>query len=253
VPPSPAPARPAPVQPAPATSLAFDEPPPPSPAAAARPAELPAGTSTSPELGWAGAALTLHSVQTARVPMLIELEVTGHPTVTIDTRFQAFDWQLGLDYFPANPAGVRVSIDLVTMDAPASFALPGQSLDMLLWRIGQIAFPDRLAPWLRAGERYRLERWPDVTSLQPDMDEIRQTAMLANGAFTIDELARASGRSPESVRQLINTLSLVGVLEVVAPDVAPPVVVTAAAVETPEYLRAREGGLFRRLRDRLGL
>ncbi len=215
------------------------------------PAALPAGTATSPELGWAGAALTLHSVQVARVPMVIELEVTGHPVVTIDTRFQAFDWQLELDRFPANPAGVRVSIDLVDMDTPPSFELPGQSLDMLLWKIGQVAFTDRLAPWLHAGERYRLERWPNVTSLQPDMDEIRQTAMLANGAFTIDELARTSGRSSESVRRLINTLSLVGVLSVAAPDVAPPVVVTAPPAA--DYLQAREGGLFRKLRDRLGI
>ncbi len=209
---------------------------------------LPAGTATTPELGWAGAALTLHSVQNARVPMFIELEVTGHPTITIDIRYQAFEWQLPLDRFPATPVGVRVSVELVDTATRPPFELPGQSLDTLLWKIGCAAFPDRTAPWLRAGERYRLHRWPNLTTLQPDMDQMRQTAMLANGDFTIEQLAAYSGRSLEPTRTLVNALSLMGAL-----TVAPPEVVIPAAPVVPTPAPAPETGLFGRLRERLGL
>lgn len=223
-------------------------------ATASAPAALPAGEQAAPELGWSGAALALHSVQTAGVPMLIELEVVGHPPITIDTRHQAFEWQLALDWFPENPVGVRVSIELVDPKAPAPFELPGESLDALLWKIGNAAFPERLAPWLTPGERYQLERWPNVTSLQPDMDQIRQTAMLANGSFTVEELAWLSGRSTDSARRLINTLSLVGVLTI-TPPAAPGAAPEPTLMERKPTIDpvAREGNLFRRLRERLGL
>ena len=236
---------PEPVMPEPAPEATRPTPPAPTVTAPATPA-LPAGTANAPELGWAGAALTLHSVQNARVPMFIELEVTGHPTITVDIRYQAFDWQLPLEHFPTTPVGVRVSVELVDPATRPPFALPGQSLDTLLWKIGCAAFPDRAAPWLHAGERYRLHRWPNLTTLQPDMDQMRQTAMLANGEFTIEQLAAYSGRSIEPTRTLVNALSLMGALTVAPPQVEVP---TPAAIAEP----APETGLFARLRERLGL
>ncbi len=175
---------------------------------------LPAGTNATPELGWAGAALTLHSVQATRVPMLIELGVTGHPAIRIDARHQAYDWLLDLDRFPENPMGVVVSVELVGEQTSPPFALPGKSLDELLWKVGRAAFPERLAPWLEDGQVYWLTRWPNWTSLQPETDHIRQTAMLANTILTIEQLAGLSGRGVETTRTLINALSLMGVLGV---------------------------------------
>ncbi|TXK19662.1 DUF2510 domain-containing protein [Homoserinibacter sp. GY 40078] len=201
--------------------------------------ELPAGTGSIPELGWAGAALTLHSVQAARVPMLIELGVSGHPTIRIDARHQAYSWELGLEWFPERPAGVVVSIELVGEHTPPPFALPGESLDALLWKVGRAAFPERLAPWLEEGEAYRLTRWPNWTSLAPETDHIRQTAMLANAHLTVDQLAAMSGRTIETTRTLVNALSLMGVLTASAP---------VDATATPSA--PLEGGLFQRLRER---
>lgn len=234
--------------PAPAEPTA-DIRPPAAPAATANAhAALPVGTSSTPELGWAGAALTLHSVQNARVPMFIELDVAGHPPITIDIRYQAYDWQLTLDRFPDAPVGVQVSVELVDDARRPPFELPGQSLDTLLWKIGCAAFPDRIAPWLRGGERYRLHRWPNLTALHPDMDQMRQTAMLANGVFTIEQLAGYSGRSIEPTRTLINALSLMGALTVAPPEYVTPVMPVAPVAAT-----VSETGLFGRLRERLGL
>lgn len=202
---------------------------------------LPAGTGAVPELGWAGAALTLHSVQSTRVPMLIELGVSGHPTIRIDVRHQAYDWLLELERFPDNPTGVVVSVELVGATAPAPFELPGRSLDELLWKVGRAAFPERLAPWLEEGDGYWLTRWPNWTTLLPETDHIRQTAMLANTLLTIEQLAALSGRGIETTRTLVNALSLMGIL-----GVAPAATLTSSAA--PAALG--EGSLFQRLRRR---
>ncbi|MFT4030066.1 MAG: DUF2510 domain-containing protein [Protaetiibacter sp.] len=202
---------------------------------------LPAGTGAAPELGWAGAALTLHSVQSTRVPMLIELGVANHPSIRIDVRHQAYDWMLELDRFPENPTGVVVSVELVGASTPPPFALPGRSLDELLWKVGRAAFPERLAPWLNDGQAYWLTRWPNWTTLQPETDHIRQTAMLANTILTIEHLAALSGRGIETTRTLVNALSLMGVLGTADP-------MSLAGRPVPEALG--EGSLFQRLRRR---
>ncbi len=200
---------------------------------------LPAGTGELPELGWAGAALTLHSVQSTRVPMLIELGVSNHPTIRIDARHQAYDWLLELERFPENPSAVVVAVELVGENTACPFELPGRSLDELLWKVGRAAFPERLAPWLEEGQGYWLTRWPNWTTLHPDTDHIRQTAMLANTVLTIEHLAALSGRSVESTRTLVNALSLMGVL--------------GAAADTLTQRTATplgEASLFQRLRRR---
>lgn len=214
---------------------------------ATAPQALPAGTANAPELGWSGAALTLHSVQSASVPMVIELEIVGHPNIVVDTRYQAFHWPLRLDLFPENPVGVRVSVDLVEATGEPAFTLPGESLDALLWKIGTIAFPTRLAPWLNPGDVYRLQRWPNLTTLNPDMDQMRQAAMLSNGVFSVEQLAGFSGRSIETTRSLINALSLMNALEILPAEKS--VQYETPAVDKPENDRS----LFGRLRRRLGL
>lgn len=181
---------------------------------ASGPAALPAGSAEAVH-GWSGAALTINSMRTADVPTVLDVEVAGHPSLVIDTRRNAFSWQLGLDRFPAQPAAVAVSVRIVDAATPAPFELPGSPLDGLLWKMGFAAFPDELAPWLRAGDAYRLRRWPDLSGFEPETDPLRQAAMLSNGVFTLDQLAGFTGRSIEPTRSLINALSLMGVLETV--------------------------------------
>jgi len=202
---------------------------------------LPAGAASAPELGWAGAALTLHSVQATRMPMLIELGVANHPSIRIDPRHQAYEWMLDLERFPDTPAAVVVAVELVGATTPPPFALPGKSLDELLWKVGRAAFPERLAPWLEEGDGYWLTRWPNWTTLHPDTDHIRQTAMLANTILTVEHLAALSGRGVETTRTLVNALSLMGVL-----GRAPAATLGDRA--TPAALG--EASLFQRLRRR---
>ncbi|GMA89602.1 DUF2510 domain-containing protein [Homoserinibacter gongjuensis] len=212
------PLAPEPVEPEAPVAEAADPVVPPTPAPttfASGPAALPAGPADAVQ-GWSGAALTIHSMRAAGVPTVLDVEISGHPSITIDTRVNAFSWQLELDRFPAEPAAVAVAVRIVEKGAPAAFELPGSSLDGLLWKMGFAAFPDELAPWLNAGDAYRLRRWPDLSGFEPDTDPLRQAAMLSNGVFTLEQLADFTGRSIEPTRSLLNALGLMGVLEVVA-------------------------------------
>ena len=190
-------------------------PPTPAPTAfASGPAALPAGPEDAVQ-GWSGAALTIHSMRAAGVPTVLDVEVAGHPPLTIDMRTATFSWQLELDRFPAEPSAVAVSVRIVEKNAPAPFE-GGAPLDGLLWKMGFAAFPEELAPWLTAGDAYRLRRWPELSGFEPDTDPLRQAAMLSNGVFTLEQLAGFTGRSIEPTRTLLNALGLMGVLEVVA-------------------------------------
>ncbi|HET8896749.1 MAG TPA: DUF2510 domain-containing protein [Protaetiibacter sp.] len=209
---------PEPIEPEPIVAEAADPivPPTPTPTAfASGPAALPAGPEGTVQ-GWAGAALTINSMRAAGVPTVLDVEIAGHPSIVIDTRLNAFSWQLELDRFPAEPSAVAVSVRIVEQDAPAPFEVPGSPLDGLLWNMGFAAFPDELAPWLNEGDAYRLRRWPDLSGFEPDTDPLRQAAMLSNGVFTLEQLANFTGRSIEPTRSLLNALGLMGLLEVVA-------------------------------------
>jgi len=208
---------PEPVEPEPPVAEAADPvvPPTSAPTAfASGPAALPAGPADAVQ-GWAGAALTINSMRASGVPTVLDVEIAGHPSIVIDTRVNAFSWQLELDRFPAEPSAVAVAVRIVDAAAPAPFE-SGAPLDSLLWKMGFAAFPDELAPWLTEGDAYRLRRWPELSGFEPDTDPLRQAAMLSNGVFTLEQLANFTGRSVEPTRSLLNALGLMGVLEVVA-------------------------------------
>ena len=78
------------------------------------------------------------------------------------------------------------------------------------------------------------------------MDTIRMTALLGAGFLSVPELAQGAAISTASAQRAINALSLMGVVSVAASAETPDVVFRADATQS-------RGGLFRRLRDRLGL
>jgi hypothetical protein len=194
--------------------------------------------------GWASAATAVHGIRSFTTPMLLALEPAGLPPIVIDPRHRAFAWSLPISDFPAAPESVSVATQAVTPDAPPAFPLPGRPLDALLWMIGRTAFADEAAPWLVHGDRYRLSRWPNLTDLPHDSDELTMIAVLANGWASVPELAVATGVPRRVAQRLVNALALMDLLRVLEPepDAAPPL-----------RPRTERRGLFARLRDRLGL
>jgi hypothetical protein len=190
--------------------------------------------------GWASAAIAIDSVKRIPVPLILRLEAPGYGPITIDRRSHAFDWMSSLSEFPPEPSEVLVETQVTTADAPSPFALPGRTLDPLLWLIGYNAFGGAPASWLRPGERYRLSRWPNLTELAISASQVQATAMLGSVFADATELAAATHGRVEDAQRMINAYSLIGILRsTAAVDVAPPLVIPATR------------GLFRRLRDRL--
>lgn len=191
-------------------------------------------------IGWASAAVAIHSVRRIPTPVLLRLDVVGFGALMVDFRHHAFEWETPLERFPEDPGAVLVETHPTTPDGPAPFELPGRDLDGLLWLVGQHAFRDR-ASWLWSDDRYRLTRWPNLAELPITLEQVRMTAMLGNVAATPAELAAAVGVPVESAQRLVNAYSLMGILR------SAPAAVAPVAQATPP---AR--GLLARLRTRLG-
>lgn len=116
-------------------------------------------------------------------------------------------------------------------------------LDPLLWRIGLHMPPRDTLPWSRHDVRVRLRRWPDFGHLGAHRPHFAIAAHMSRTAWAADDLARASGQDPADVRAFLNACGLCGLLDIEA-GVAP-----APPPEPPH----RVSGLFRRLRDALGI
>ena len=195
-------------------------------------------------VGWTSAAIAVHSILQIPIPMFLRLEPAGFGPITIDFRHHAFEWGTRLEDFPDEPATVLVETEPTTATEPPIFALPGQDLDTLLWVMGLHSFQDDRAFWLRPGDRYRLTRWPDLTSLDHTIDQMRMVAMLGNISLSVEQLAEAADVELAVAQRLVNALSLMGVVESAIETHARPV------DEAPTPVPAR--GLFSRLRAKLG-
>jgi hypothetical protein len=206
------------------------------------------GLAASAPSGWKTAALAMHSIRQIASPMLVRLIATGCPPILIDTRHRAFSWAVPMESFPMRPEAVSVETIAASDEDPLLFSLPGRDLDELLWTMGAVAFSSGPADWMRPEDRYTLTKWPNFTVVPHSMDQIRMTAMLSSGFLSAAELATAAGVSNAEAHRLINALSLIGSLESAMGPVAPPPFINARADDT-----ASRGGLFRLLRDKLGL
>ena len=166
-----------------------------------------------PETGWAGVAFALHSALLSKQPATVTITLPTQSVVTVNTFNHTYTW--GGETAQLPPLISQASITF----APGNISegQQGRSLDGLLWRISAKAFPDRLAPWLQSDDLYRMQRWPNLTTINPELDDMRQAAMLANGMFTVDELAGFSDRSFGATRALVNALSLMNTLKVATP------------------------------------
>lgn len=181
------------------------------------------------------------------LPIVMRITALGHPPIMVDPRHNAYKAD-GDGDLPDKPRLVLVETQVVGPETGPAFELPGSDLDALLWRIGLLAFPDSSAPWLPTGQRQRLRRWPNLTALDCDIEQVGMVAMLANAAFTPAELAEASGRPLGDARSVINAFSLMGLL--VPETETNPVAADAPAAAPAPPGTVRAPGLLTRLRQK---
>ena len=186
--------------------------------------------------GWSGAAMALHAIRRMPSPMIVSLRPDALDPMLVDMRGYVYQWPLPLEQFPARPDSVIIGTRAIDEAEPAfagvdySYTRPafaGQPLDPLLWLIGTHAFDGGRASWLRAGDRYRLYRWPELEKLPVTDDQVRIIKTSARGFMTVEKLAAKSGLDLDSVQRVVNALSLMGLLRRhpaanAAPDAPPP-------------------------------
>lgn len=175
----------------------------------ATPGTEASSASDRPETGWAGIAFALHSAISCPQPVQVTVSFPSASELTVNTFDHSYVWRDEPHELPRLDGPAEIVFE--PCDTSAEH---GRNLDGLLWRISAEAFADRTAPWMHADDLYRLDRWPNLTTIQPELDDMRQAAMLANGMFTVDELAGFSDRSFAATRSLINALSLMNTLKV---------------------------------------
>lgn len=189
--------------------------------------------------GWAGAATAIHAIRQIPRPILISLTPKGYSSIAIDPRSNEYVWNVPLAEFPTDPGSVLVGTYPIEGDAPG---LGGTRLgiDPLLWMIGLNAFPDSLATWLRAGDKFRLKWWPDFDLVPHTPTQARIVKTVVKSMMTVEKLATLAKVEQPEAQQVVNALSLMGALRrLESPKGAPSLPPVTAEYDTPTRERGR--------------
>ncbi len=209
----------------------------------ARVTDNPGTTEWAQEAGWGRATVSMHEQFNSSTPSIARLFVDVFDPVVIDFRTRQFSWTTSLSQFPANATDVSIEVTVVDPEAPSPIEGPGSDLKSLLWILGANAFGDEPAPWLGAKERYRLRQWPNLARHFHNMHQLHMIAILGNAHFSVAELADAARVTLPEAQRIINSLSLMNLLDTSTASAKKPAVPTA---------KPEGRGLFARLRARLG-
>lgn len=206
--------------------------------------------------GWASVTGAINSMRSFDEPMALAVTSPDFGTLWIDFPRSRYYIDRPLDAIPLEPRTVALFSQQI---APGEELFPWvewQPIDPLLWRISRAAFGGRPAYWLRAGDRYRLIRWPNLTQLTHTAAEIRILAALGSGQpLSVAEAAAIADASEAEVQTVINALSLGGGVEATMGSIVPPPIVEEATRRAAQahQVERRGRGLLGRLRSRLGV
>lgn len=193
---------------------------------------------------WGTVAKALYLAAQSSVPTVAVITSPQFPHLIVDTLDRSYWWDRSLDEFAADAEqiGVRELPRLADNIPPYA----GRDLDPLLWEIGHVAFSDRLAPWLTRDGRYRLRRWPNVTALSHDSEQLRMISILSHAPLTASELAGIAETELSRSQGMLSALGLMGLLRRLPSREDVP-------AQPPAPIQPAPRGLFGRLRARLGI
>jgi hypothetical protein len=161
---------------------------------------------------WAQVAEAIKIASSNKQPTVLAITSSSFPMLIIDVFERSYWWKAEITDFPPNPASISIRShirDAVIMPTGA-----GQDLSALLWMIGLSGYAHSPAPWLTDGARYRLRRWPNITNLPHDADQLRMTSILSHAPLSAKELAAIAETEPRSAHGLVAALSLMNILRV---------------------------------------
>lgn len=197
-----------------------------------------------PAAGWSGAATAVYAIRQMPRPILVSLIPTDHSPIVIDFRDHVYLWDTPIERFPTAPARVDLVTQALDSEAPP-LARHALGVDPVLWMIGLHAFAETRASWLRAGEKYRLKRWPDFDGLPHTPEHARLVKTLAKGLMTVEKLAKLAAAEVAAAQRVVNALSLMSALRrIESPGGAPMLPPVSAEFEPADgngRHRARRG------------
>ncbi|QYH36669.1 DUF2510 domain-containing protein [Salinibacterium sp. M195] len=198
-------------------------------------AAFPAATSE-----WAHVAEAVKIASSSAQPTVLAITSSSFPMLVIDVSERAYWWKAEIAAFPTHPADINIRSHVreeVIMPTGAGF-----DLSPLLWMTGTTGYADASAPWLTDGARYRLRRWPNITNLPHDADQLRMTSILSHAPLSANELSAIAETTPAAANALLAALSLMNILRVL-PGASDEEIGAPAPAAAPR-------GFFARLRGR---
>ncbi|QYH34811.1 DUF2510 domain-containing protein [Salinibacterium sp. M195] len=172
---------------------------------------------------------------------LVELRFIDAPTLVIDPRGQLYWWADSID----NLASTSSDSDVETVPRPLGIHHneAGRDWEPLVWLVGTQAEPESFDPLSLSGARFKLRRWPNLTTLKHTTDQMTMTAMLGAAYLTVTELASLAKVETDDARRLVSTFELMGLL-------THTVDTTADAARDPFSAPQAKEGIFSRLKAR---
>ncbi len=166
------------------------------------------------------AAAALHELRHAQRPRLAVVRRTGDRRVlaVIDAADQRVHTSRSLEQLVEDLALGTAELGVPDAAQPAAPAGRGaqfsdESFVGLCWLVGARLGRDAgLAPWLSASTSYRLLRRPDAADLGNDADAKRLVDLMAKREFGVAAIVDTAQLPHRAVHQLINSLSLCGLL-----------------------------------------
>ncbi|WP_010206308.1 DUF2510 domain-containing protein [Salinibacterium sp. PAMC 21357] len=189
---------------------------------------------------WARVAEAIKIAASNAQPTVLAITSSSFPMLIIDVFERSYWWKAEITDFPTAPVSVNIRShvrDEVIMPTGAGF-----DLSALLWMVGLNGYAHSPAPWLTDGARYRLRRWPNITSLPHDEDQLRMTSILSHAPLSAKELSAIAETAPASAHSLLAALSLMNILRVL-PGASDEEIGAPAPTPAPR-------GFFARLRGR---
>ena len=162
---------------------------------------------------WLGLAQLLLTARSHATPGLLKLTIDGAAPLWADLKTGVYYAPFSLSQI-AGPTNV-ISFERMD-DHPergSLFLTPLKKIEPLQWLAGLRATPGRPAPWVKPDVRFRLKYWPNLAELPHTVTQMSIIARLSHSAMTVDEAARASKADPAQVQNVVNGLTLVGLVQ----------------------------------------
>ena len=179
--------------------------------AAPAPTAAPAVATSSGD-GWLGLALAIRASRSSGQPGVFKVTIDNNGPVWIDLRSNTYSSPFPIGEVGTGNNVVRFEAIAVEADATSPVGIRGQNVEQFLWIAGLKAVNGEPAPWISAGGRFRLKYWPNLAKLPHTLSQMGMAARLASGTMSVEEVARACKTEVGQAQNLVNALSLMGLL-----------------------------------------